>query len=530
MRQQPIRWRTRLGLVVAAASSLAIALPAAASASAAPVGSWSSAGQNIFNTRSQPVTTIHTWNAPRLAPQWTFAAHGDVSATPSVADGVVYAPDWGGYLNAVNSADGSVLWSYPISKYDGVSGSAARDTPAVFRNEIILGDQDGAHVFAVDRATGALIWSAQVDTHPLAVITANPVVFNGIVYVGVASLEEGAAINPDYPCCTFRGSMVALNAVTGALIWKTYTVPANGGQTGGYSGGAVWDTPAINPLTGTIYFGTGNNYTVPDSVTTCEQNANPPGSGGCTAPDDYFDTVMALDIKTGAVKWTSKTLAYDSWTAACIFVPQGVTWCPSAEGPDYDFGGSGPNLMTVTVGGLPEQVVGIGQKSGVYWLFDAVTGKLLWHTLVGPGSALGGMEWGTAYDGKYIYAAVGNAYHLSYNPTENGALDTSTTLTGGSWAALDPATGKIVWQTGDPSGAMDLGAVSAAGGVVFGGSMDGTMYALNGNTGKIEWSFASGGSVNSGAAIVGGDVFWGSGYGHLGLGTSSSKLYMFSIS
>ncbi len=111
---------------------------------------------------------------------------------------------------------------------------------------------------------------------------------------------------------------------------------------------------------------------------------------------------------------------------------------------------------------------------------------------------------------------------------ENGVLDTSRTLTGGSWAALDPATGKIVWQTGDPNGAMDLGAVSTAGGVVFGGSMDGTMYAINGDTGQIEWSFASGGSVNSGAAIVGNNVFWGSGYSHLGLGTGSSKLYMFS--
>lgn len=518
--------------VTAAAIALALAATAPVAAGAAtaggPAGGWTSAGQGLANARSQPFTTLSNSGAAALAPAWTYTTHGDVSATPDVYDGVVYVPDWGGYLNAISAADGTTLWSDPISSYDGVSNSVARDTPAVFGNEIILGDQNGAHVFAVNRLTGKLIWSTQVDTHQYAVITANPVVFDGRVYVGVSSLEEGAARNPNYQCCTFRGSMVALNAATGAIDWKTYTVPANGGQPGGYSGGAVWDTPAISPASGLIYFGTGNNYSVPASVVTCENNANPPGSGNCTAPNDYFDSIMALNLRTGAVAWTSKTMAYDAWTAACIGVPPGVTWCPSPSGPDYDMGGSGPNLMNVSVGGTMRQIVGIGQKSGIYWAFDAATGQSLWHTLVGPGSALGGMEWGTAFDGSRIYVAIGNSYHIPYHPTSNGVLDTSVTLTGGSWAALNPATGQIEWQTGDPNGAIDLGAVSTAGGVVFGGSMDGTMYALNGATGQIEWSFASGGSVNSGAAIVGGDVFWGSGYSHFGLGTGNDKLYMFS--
>lgn len=518
-------WR-RSGLVAAAACALAIAVPATANAGTAPApASWASAGQNIFNSRSQPLTTLNNAQATRLSPTWTYAAHGDISATPSVYDGVVYVPDWGGYLDAVSVATGQAIWSYPISNYDGVAGSMARDTPAVYGNEIILGDQNGGHVFAVDRATGKLIWSTQVDTHPLAVITANPVVYNGVAYVGVSSMEELASINPNYPCCTFRGSMVALDATTGAMLWKTYTVPDNGGTPGGYSGGAVWDTPAINPVTGLIYFGTGNNYTVPSDVTTCEAAANPPGTGHCTAPDDYFDALLALNLTTGQVAWSTKSIAYDAFTGACLYQEP---WCPSPAGPDYDMGGSGPNLMAIINNGQPEQVVGIGQKSGMYWLFDAATGQVLWHTLVGPGSALGGIEWGTAYDGHHIYVAISNADHIPYNPTGNGVLDTGTTLTGGSWAALDPATGEILWQTADPSGSWDPGAVSTAGGVVFAGSMDGTMYALNGGTGAIEWNYASGGSVNSGAAIAGGDVFWGSGYGHFGLGTPGGNLYMFS--
>jgi polyvinyl alcohol dehydrogenase (cytochrome) len=527
----PLRGRVSRLLTVAVGATALLAGVAVQTASAASQGNdWPSAGQGVGNSRNQSSTPINSANASTLHIKWTASTHGDVSATPSEFGGVVYFPDWGGYLNAVNANTGATLWSFPISNYDGVAGSVARDTPTVFGNSLILGDQNGAHVFSVNRNTGALQWVTQVDSHPLAVITSNPVVAGNDVYIGVASLEEGAAADPSYPCCTFRGSLVKLNVNTGALEWKTYTIPDNGGAPGGYSGGAVWDTPSINPSTGLVYFGTGNNYTVPDSVTACEDAASPPGSGNCTAADDLFDAMVAVDMKTGAVAWSSKTLAYDAWSVACFFLPPGVTWCPSPEGPDYDMGGAGPNVLTVKIGNTPRDVVGIGQKSGFYWMFDAKTGQLLWKTLVGPGSALGGMEWGTATDGSHIYVNIGNLYGIPYHPTQNGVIDTSVTLTGGSFAALDPATGMIQWQTGDPTGNIDIGAVSSAGGVVFSGSMDGTMYALNGNTGAILWSYASGASVNSGPAIVGNNVYWGTGYSHLGLGTGGvNKLFDFAV-
>ncbi len=499
---------------------------------------WPMANQNPEGDRSQPFEFhIGTSNASLLTTKWAYTTHGDVSATPTIYNGVAYFPDWGGYLNAVNIQTGQTIWSFPISGYNGVPQSAARTSPVVVGNDLVMGDQNGAtqlggaHVFAVNRFTGKLDWATQVESNPAAVVTSSPTFFNGTIYVGVSSIEESLAAEiPNYPCCTFRGSVVALNPSSGSIEWKTYTVPDNQGVPGGYSGGAVWGSPSIDPVDGLVIVGTGNNYTTPASVTACEQAANPPGSGHCTDPSDFFDSVLALNMNTGAISWSSKSIAYDAFTVACTFLPAGVTWCPSPEGPDYDFG-SNPNVFSERINGQWTQVVGIGQKSGQYWLFNAATGALIWHTQVGPGSALGGMMWGSAFDGQRIYVAESNFGRQTYNLTENGNLSSQTT-SGGSWAALDPETGKILWQTADPLGASDQGAVTVANGVVYAGSLDpaGHMYAMNASNGHILWSFASGGSVNAGAAVVDGVVYWGSGYTHLtGIGTGNNKLYAFSL-
>jgi polyvinyl alcohol dehydrogenase (cytochrome) len=162
---------------------------------------------------------------------------GDVSATPSVAGDAVYFPDWGGNLYAVKKTDGQVLWAHRISEYDGVPGSISRVTPAVHDDDIIFGDQqtplaqphNGTSVIAVNRITGALHWITKVDAHLSAQITGSPVVLGNMEFVGVSSNEEALAIPDTYPCCTFRGSMVALNADTGTILWKTFTVPDNHG-------------------------------------------------------------------------------------------------------------------------------------------------------------------------------------------------------------------------------------------------------------------------------------------------------------
>ena len=197
----------------------------------------------------------------------------------------------------------------------------------------------------------------------------------------------------------------------------------------------------------------------------------------------------------------------------------------------WDFAGSGANVFRARINRRWRDVVGIGQKSGVYWAFDADTGEyLLWSTLVGPGSDPGGIQWGTALDGKRIYAAIG------HNTGQPYRLPSGQVITGGSWAALDASTGKILWQTPDPQGAPDLAALTVANGVLYGGSMahnGDQMYALDAATGKILWRFHAGeaanrGSVVAGPAVVDGTVYWGSGYGRTG-GVGNTKFYAFSI-
>jgi polyvinyl alcohol dehydrogenase (cytochrome) len=468
----------------------------------APARAWPSAGQNVENTRSAPdERSINAGNVARLTTRWSFTAAGVVSATPTAAGGTAYFPDFGGRLWAVDSRTGAVRWSRLVSDLTGTAGDVSRTSPAVVGDEIVLGDNNsaspspnGASVFAVDRRTGRLLWDTRVDAHPAAIITGSPVVFAGTVYAGVSSFEEMLATAPGYACCTFQGSVVALDARTGKLRWKTPTVPD------GFSGGAVWgSTPAIGVRSGLLYVGTGNNYSVPAGVCTT------PGQTGCTAPPagDHIDSVLALDRATGAVRWARSTFSGDVFTDVCRESPS------PACGSDFDFG-SGPNLITLRRG---RQLLGIGQKSGVYWAFDPETGRDVWHTQVGPGSGMGGIQWGSATDGRRIYVASADFHRLPYTITS--ASGQRSTISGGSWAALDAATGRIVWQTADPQGAADIGFVSTAGGVVYAGSTAATgddMYALDAATGAIRWRFAGGGAVVSGAAIVDGEVLWGSGY------------------
>jgi polyvinyl alcohol dehydrogenase (cytochrome) len=499
-------------------------VPWASPAGATPVAKqWPSGGQNISDTHSNPFeSTLGTSNVGSLAVKWTFAPSGDVSATPAIVNGVAYFPDWGGYLNAVKTATGALLWRQPISTYDGVSGAHSRTSPAVAKGVVYIGDQNGAHLIAVKASTGKLIWMTQLDTHPSAIITQSPLVYKGVVYEGVSSSEQAAAANPSYPCCTFRGSMAAVKAKTGTILWKTYMVPANGGEPGGYSGGAVWSsTPALDPATKTLYITTGNNYTIPASASTCETDGGTPAQ--CLDPTNYIDAIVAMNATTGAVRWADGQGGFDAWTEACT--PGGNANCPN-PGPDADFGTGAQLLKIKGTGRRPELVVGAGQKSGTYWEADASTGHILWGTQVGPGGSLGGMEWGSATDGTRIYVAEADSNKVSYTPAGS-----TEAITSGSWAALDPVTGAIIWQTPDPSAGVDIGAVSTANGVVYAGSLTGYMYAMNAATGSVLWDDQGQGSSIAGPAIVNGVVYWGNGYAHLGpsVGTGSTTFYAFTL-
>ncbi len=216
-----------------------VALSAQSQSPESKSGQWRIAGQNLSNSWNQPAEhSISPANVKGLSPKWVFTTGGDVSATPTVDGDAVYFPDWAGNLFAVKKDSGRLIWSHKISDYDGVDGAISRVSPAVDGNEVIIGDilssnkvHNGANVIAVDRESGTLRWMTHVENHPAAIITGSPVIFDGVVYIGVSSSEETLALDPTYPCCSFRGSIVALDEKTGAMLWKTFDMPDSRGDT-----------------------------------------------------------------------------------------------------------------------------------------------------------------------------------------------------------------------------------------------------------------------------------------------------------
>jgi polyvinyl alcohol dehydrogenase (cytochrome) len=500
-----------------------VAVAAVGTAGAGAGGTtWSSAGGNRTNTRFQETEhKISVDSVGGLGVDWVLETGGDVSATPAVDDQNVYVPDWAGNLYAVNRTTGAVVWRSSISSYTGIPGDKARATPAISEDVLVLGNQGpfgrGGAVMGINKYTGQLLWKTQVETHPGAIITQSATVFDGVAYVGAASQEEAlAAFVPGYPCCSFRGSMAALDVHTGQILWKTYMAPE------GYSGNAIWgSSPAVDVKRGSVYVATGNNYSVPDAVLECVEDAgdDPVAKAACLPGDNHFDSIMSLDMKTGAIKWATRALPYDAWTVDCFpFIGDGSN-CPEPAGPDYDFG-QAPALFTVKPSGKgkPMELVGAGQKSGQYWALNPDSGAVVWVTQAGPGGTGGGLQWGSAVDGQRVYTANAN-----------------TNTNEGIWSALDAATGELLWQTEPSHGNSTSGPATVANGVMFGCALDadGYMYALNAATGEELWSYPSGGSCLSGAAISNGSVYWGSGYsnfgGAFGAGTANNKLYAFSL-
>lgn len=540
MSQRPIALLA-VGVVAAAAALFA----APATHADDPITTWSTFGNGLFNQRNAGAeTAISPATVGGLSEAWIYTTGGDVSATPAVSADAVFAPDWGGKLSAVDRFTGAELWQTDVQDDYGLApGDIIRATPALDDGRLYVGDQGGrggagATMLAVDQATGELLWKTKVDEHPFALITQSAVVFRGTVYVGIASLEEGAALNPGYECCTFRGSVVALDANTGQIKWRTYVAP----DVEGVSGNAVWgSTPVVDHKRGSLYITTGNNYTVPDSVLECVASAGEDEAAvrACmqTIGGNYFDALLSLDLDTGAVKWATTVIPFDAWTVSCFGELFGIpeTNCPDPAGPDHDFGQGAMlyKLPKKNPSGRTE-LLAAGQKSGRMWALDPATGQVVWQTQVGPGGELGGLQWGSSTDGRRIYTAISNSNFVPWQLQPGGP-----TVRGGFWSGLDASTGEVLWQapgveTAPGFSAMNMGPTTVANGVVFGAASDpaGTFVALDAATGARLWSYPSGGSSISGAAVADGQVFWGSGYAAAGLGpsfTGNNKLYAFGL-
>ncbi len=533
--------RRRIGLIVGAALLVALAVVAARPAIAngvRAIGGWPMIGRDERNTRSQPdEQRINVRTAKRLETKWVAITAGDVSATPAVVSNddderddhgrakhrerrgaSVYFPDWGGRLWKLDADTGDIVWSRLISEYNGIPNSISRTSPSYGHGMIFVGDLNG-NMMGIDAETGDRRWLTELDPNPNTIVTASPVILGNRIYIVTSSSGGGV------PRSIFRGSMIALDARTGQIIWQTFVLPDNGGVAGGFAGGAFVNPPAIDRENGLIYAAAGQLYAQPATVTACLAAAPGGWSEQCFPSNAYFNSVVAFDLRTGKPRWSFRGAGPDARLLGCGAQP--ATWCPPWQNFSvWDFAGAGANVFTARIKGRWRQVVGIGQKSGVYWALDARSGQLLWARLVGHGDDPGGIQWGTAVDGERIYAAIGhNQNAVPYT------LAGGETITGGSWAALDPSTGRILWQVADPLGASDLSALTVANGVVYAGSMSHTgdqMYALNAANGRILWRFAAGGSVVSGPAVVDGTVYWGSGYARTG-GVGNNQFYAFSV-
>jgi polyvinyl alcohol dehydrogenase (cytochrome) len=483
--------------------------------------SWNGFGVDGTNSRFQKNPGLTAADVPNLKLRWAFGFPGGAQAygNPAIVGGRVFVGSDSGIFYSIDGETGCTHWSFQA---DAGVRSAPTVAPlgrgASARHVVYFGDLK-ANTYALDAATGELIWKKSVDPHRFARVTGSVTLHDGKLFVPVSSVEEVPGAQPNYECCTFRGSVVALDAASGTQIWKSYTITETPVQVGKNSkgtaqyapaGAAVWNAPTIDPRRGVLYVGTGNSYTGPAVKTS--------------------DSVIAMDLKTGKIVWWNQVTPADAFLVGCR---PGVENCPKDVGPDYDFGNS-PILRDLPGG---KRVIVIGQKSGVVWGLDPDNeGKVLWQYRAGKGSALGGIEWGSAADEVNAYIPVSDVLAPA---TEAGGIH-----------AVKLATGERVWNTPAPKldctgGRGCTGAQSAPAsvipGVVFSGSVDGHLRAYSTADGRIIWDFntarefetvnhvpAKGGSIDAaGPAIADGLVVTNSGYS-LWRGLAGNVLLAFS--
>ncbi|OMP06337.1 hypothetical protein COLO4_08185 [Corchorus olitorius] len=494
-------------------------LVSTASADSNDVQDWLSHGGNFLNRRfADKETKISPETVSRLSLKWRFNASKDITATPSIFDGTVYFPSWDGYVYAVKASDGSLIWKQSVQELTGLSPTGivtnvnvtvSRTTATIADDLLIIGISGPAYVIAVKRSNGKLVWSTQLDKNPASVITMSGTYYKGNFYVGTSSQEESLSIEQ---CCTFRGSFVKLDATTGKILWQTFMLPDNFGRRGEYAGAGIWgSSPPIDVQRNLVYIATGNLYSAPQNITDCQERQNnqtqvPTHPDECVEPDNHSDSILALDLDTGKIKWYHQLGGYDVWFFACnnLSTPN----CPPGPNPDADFG-EAPMILSIDVNETKLDVVVAVQKSGFAWALDRDNGNIIWSTEAGPGGLTGGGTWGAATEEKRIYTNIVNS------DGKNFTLKPSTrNTTAGGWVAMNANNGEILWSTADPSNGTTNAPVTVANGVLFGGSTfrQGPIYAMNANTGEILWSYNTGATVFGGMSVSNGCIYVGHGY------------------
>jgi polyvinyl alcohol dehydrogenase (cytochrome) len=488
-----------------------------------PGASWNGWGVDDQNTRFQPAKAAGLTAAqlPSLKVKWAFGFPETTTAysQPTVVGGKVYTGSNDGTVYAIHEQTGCLYWRFQAK-------SMVRDAVLIDGGRAYFGDLE-SNFYALDAGTGKLIWTKKLDSQAYTRITGTAKLYQGRLYVPITSQEENAGANPLYSCCTFRGRLMALKAADGSEIWSAYTVPepkptgknSKGIQFYGPSGATIWSSPTIDPKRKLIYVATGNGFSGPDVKTA--------------------DALVAIDMETGALKWSQQT-APDMFNWGCGggrgAVPD--TNCPPNAGTDVDMGGS-PILLDV---GNGRQLIVGGQKAAVVHAFDPdQQGKIVWQTRIGRGGAGGGVQWGIAASPL----TAGQAVVFAPNGDSAGRGGATAVAPVGGLYAMDAATGKMLWNTsGSCEGKAGCSATVKAPptvipGAVISPGLDGHIRAYEISSGKLIWDYdagkdfpttngiaAKGGAVvATGATVADGMLFVNSG----GPGMAGNVLLAFSI-
>lgn len=441
-------------------------------------------------TRPRSARPLTADDLPQLKVKWAFGFPDATSAwsQPTVVNNRLYVGSQSGFVYALDTESGCIVWSFEAR--GGVRTSVLVDNGRAY-----FADQVG-YAYSVDAKTGKLRWSRQVDDHPLVRLTGTPLLFNDRLYVPTSSYEEVGKAS-DYACCTFRGSLVALNAQNGRLVWRSYVIDeparvlgknAQGIDSLGPSGGAIWSAPVIDTKRRLIYVGTGNTYS------------------GTTQP--ATDAIVAFDVRTGRKVWTRQLHPDDVYGCR-----PGEPNCGERAGPDADFGAA-PVLTKIPNG---RDLIIAGQKSGTGYALDPDNGgTVLWEYRAGRGGALGGIEWGIAADGAHAYFPVADV-----GAPQPGGLHAVHLESGERAWFAPPVSTLLCGQPRRGCTAAQPAAITVIPGAVLSGAFDGGLRAYLTKDGSIVWEFdtnrefttvngvpAKGGSLNGPAPVIAGRMLF----------------------
>lgn len=481
----------------------------------AAVSGWSPGTGNLRYT-PEAIAGLTPASLERLEPAWVFALP-DTDAPrsqPAVTGDTVFIADGNGGVYALDRQTGCTRWQFDAGSMVRTALRLANTDEGVL---LIVGTL-AADLIALEPASGREVWRTRVSDHPRAMISGSTAEWDGILYQGISSWEVFWAANPFYACCTFRGGVVAIEALTGKILWRAHTIEEKPRITRsrtllpdhkGPSGAPVWSHPTIDPKRRRLYVGTGENYSSPST--------------------DTSDAILAFDMDTGKMIWKRQFTSGDAWNVACV--APGHPNCPEEDGEDLDFGG--PPILTTISG---KDYLLAGQKSGRILALKPDDGTVLWSRKLGSGGKAGGVHFGMAADPErgllFVPISdrdVGRMLGSSHNGTPRPSLH-----------ALDIETGETRWAIDSPANCLDdenesldrcyrgfSAPTSVTGDIVFAPTLDGVLRAFHADTGEqllaydtrrrfpaVNGGEAEGGAIDLGGAYVAdGDVFLSSGYG-----------------